>query len=96
MWLVIIPAFRGDIAVDLKAVFILLGMGASITVGQLLMTEGMKYVQVKIGSLLLLLDPILCYAAGVLIFSEPLTFFCLLGSALVVGSCAIVLASRKA
>ena len=96
MWLVIIPAFRGDTTVGLKAVFILLAMGASITVGQLLMTEGMKYVPVKIGSLLLLLDPVLCYIAGVVIFSEPLTFFCLLGSVLVVGSCATVLAGRKA
>ena len=91
MWLVIIPAFSGVINIGLKAVFILLAMGASITVGQLLMTEGMKYVQVKIGSLLLLLEPVLCYIAGVLIFSESLTFFCLLGSVLVIGSCAIVL-----
>ena len=96
MWLVIIPAFRGGTAVGLKAVFILFAMGASITVGQLLMTEGMKYVPVKIGSLLLLLDPVLCYIAGVVIFSEPLTFFCLLGSVLVIGSCATVLAGRKA
>lgn len=95
MWLVVIPAFKGDIVVGLGAVFILLGMGVSITIGQLLMTEGMKYVPVKIGSLLLLLDPVLCFIAGVVIFSEPLTFFCLLGSALVVGSCAIVLVSRK-
>ena len=96
MWLVIIPAFRSGTAVGLKAVFILLGMGASITVGQLLMTEGMKYVPVKIGSLLLLLEPVLCYTAGVLIFGEPLTLVCLLGSALVIGSCAIVLAGRNA
>ena len=96
VWLVIIPAFKGGIAVELKAVCILTGMGVAITVGQLLMTQGMKYVPVKIGSLLLLLEPVLCYIAGVLIFAEPLTFVCLLGSALVVGSCAIVLASRKA
>lgn len=96
MWLVIIPAFKGGTAVELKAVFILLGMGVSITIGQLLMTQGMKYVPVKISSLLLLLDPVLCYIAGVVIFSEPLTFFCLFGSVLVIGSCAIVLASRKA
>jgi len=96
MWLVIIPAFKGGIAVGLKAVFILLGMGVSITIGQLLMTQGFKYVPVKTGSLLLLLDPVLCYIAGAVIFSEPLTFSCLLGSVLVIGSCAIVLASRKA
>ncbi len=96
MWLVIIPAFKGGIAVELKAVFIIAGMGIAITIGQLLMTQGMKYVPVKIGSLLLLLDPVLCYIAGVVIFSEPLTLSCLLGVVLVVGSCAIVLAGRKA
>jgi drug/metabolite transporter (DMT)-like permease len=32
----------------------------------------------------------------VVIFGEALTFFCLLGSTLVVGSCAAVLAGRKA
>jgi drug/metabolite transporter (DMT)-like permease len=96
MWLVIMPAFKGDVVIELKAVFILLGMGVSITIGQLLMTQGMKYVPVKIGSLLLLLEPVLCYIAGVLIFGEPLTFVCLLGSVLVIGSCAIVLAGRKA
>jgi len=95
VWLVIIPAFKGGIAVELKAVFILAGMGVAITVGQLLMTEGMKYVPVKIGSLLLLLEPVLCYIAGVLIFSELLTSFRLLGSVLVIGSCAIVLVGRK-
>jgi drug/metabolite transporter (DMT)-like permease len=96
MWLVIIPAFKGGTAVELKAVFILLGMGVSITIGQLLMTQGMKYVPVKTGSLLLLLETVLCFLAGVVIFSEPLTFFCLFGSVLVIGSCAIVLAGRKA
>lgn len=96
MWLVIIPAFRGGTDVGLKAVFVLLGMGASITIGQLLMTEGMRYVPVKIGSLLLLLETVLCYIAGVVIFSEPLTSFRLIGSVLVIGSCATVLAGRKA
>jgi len=95
VWLVIMPAFKSGIAVELKAVYILLGMGVAITIGQLLMTQGMKYVPVKIGSLLLLLEPVLCYIAGVAIFSEPITFVCFLGSALVIGSCAIVLAGRK-
>ncbi len=96
IWLVIMPAFKGGIAVEPRAVYILLAMGVTVTIGQLLMTQGMKYVPVKIGSLLLLLEPVLCYTAGVVIFSEPLTFVCFLGSALVIGSCAIVLAGRKA
>ena len=96
MWLVIVPAFRTAGEVGLKGVFILLGIGATVTVGQLLMTEGFKYVPVKIGSLLLMLEPVLCYLAGVAMFGEPLTWSCLLGSVLVIGSCAVVLARKKA
>ncbi len=95
MWLLIGPALRSEAAVDLKGVFILLGMGGSITIGQLLMTEGFKYVPVKIGSLLMMLETVLCYIAGVVIFSEPLTWSSLLGSVLVIGSCAVVLMRRK-
>ncbi|MHC4912851.1 MAG: DMT family transporter, partial [Planctomycetota bacterium] len=76
MWLVVGPAFSSEGAIGLNGVFILLGMGTTITVGQLLMTEGFKYLQVKIGSLLLMLETVLCYAAGVVIFGEPLTWSC--------------------
>lgn len=95
MWLVIAPALSSEGAVDLKGVFILLGIGTSITVGQLLMTEGFKYVPVKTGSLLMMFETVLCYVAGVVIFSEPLTWSCLLGSVLVIGACASVLLRRK-
>jgi len=95
MWLVIGPAFSSEGAIGLKGVFILLGIGASVTIGQLLMTEGFKYVPVKTGSLLLMLETVLCYVAGVAIFSEPLTAPCLLGAVLVIGACAVVLVRRK-
>jgi drug/metabolite transporter (DMT)-like permease len=95
MWLVIVPAFRTAGEVGVKGIFILLGIGATVTVGQLLMTEGFKYVPVKIGSLLLMLEPVLCYLAGVAMFGEPLTWPCLLGSVLVISSCAVVLARKK-
>ncbi len=95
MWLVIGPALSSEGAVDFKGVFILLGLGTSITIGQLLMTEGFKYVPVKTGSLLMMLETVLCYIAGVVIFSEPLTWSCLLGSVLVIGACASVLLRRK-
>jgi drug/metabolite transporter (DMT)-like permease len=96
LWLVMVPACRTAGDVGLKGVFILLGIGATITAGQLLMTEGFRYVPVKIGSLLLMLEPVLCYLAGVAMFGEPLTWSCLLGSVLVIGSCAVVLARKKA
>lgn len=95
MWLVIVPAFRTGQDVGLKGVFILLGIGGTVTVGQLLMTEGFKYVPVKIGSLLLMLEPVLCFMAGVAMFAEPLTWSCLLGSVLVIGSCAAVLTRKE-
>jgi drug/metabolite transporter (DMT)-like permease len=95
MWLVVGPAFSSEGAIGLNGVFILLGMGTTITVGQLLMTEGFKYLQVKIGSLLLMLETVLCYAAGVVIFGEPLTWSCLSGAVLVIGACVVVLSRRR-
>jgi len=97
LWLMIVPAFASGNGqtIGLKGLFILLGMGACVTVGQLLMTEGFKYVPVKTGSLLTLLDPVLCCIAGVAIFGEKLTWPRALGSALVISSCAVVLTGRK-
>jgi len=95
MWLVIVPAFASAGGIGLKGVFILLGIGAGVTVGQLMMTEGFKYVPVRVGSLLLLLDPVLCYIAGTAIFNEPLTLPCFLGTVLVISACATVLVRRK-
>ncbi|HIJ51914.1 MAG TPA: DMT family transporter [Planctomycetes bacterium] len=95
MWLVLGPSFSSEGPVGLNGVFILLGIGATVTVGQLLMTEGFKYVPVKTGSLLLMIEPVLCYVAGVTIFSERLTLSSVCGSVLVVGACAVVLTHRR-
>lgn len=95
MWLVLGPSFSNEGSVGLNGVFILLGIGATVTVGQLLMTEGFKYVPVKTGSLLLMIEPVLCYIAGVAIFSERLTVYRALGSLLVIGACMVVMAGRK-
>ena len=95
MWLVLGPSFSSESSIGLNGVFILLGIGVSVTVGQLLMTEGFKYVPVKTGSLLLMIEPVLCYVAGVAIFGEPLTLSCVCGSVLVIGACTVVLTRRK-
>ena len=95
MWLVLGPSLRSEGPVGLNGIFILLGIGVTVTVGQLLMTEGFKYVPVKTGSLLLMLEPVLCYVAGVAIFREDLTLSSMFGSVLVIGSCVAVLAGRK-
>lgn len=95
MWLVIGPAMRCEETIDFRGVFILLGLGVSISIGQLLMTEGFKYVPVKTGSVLMMLETVLCCIAGVVIFGEIYTWSSLLGSVLVIGACAVVLLRRK-
>jgi len=95
MWLVFGPSLRSEGPVGLNGAFILLGIGVTVTIGQLLMTEGFRYVPVKTGSLLLMLEPVLCYIAGVAIFSERLTISRVFGSVLVIGACGVVLAGRK-
>jgi drug/metabolite transporter (DMT)-like permease len=95
MWLVLGPSLSSEGPVGLNGVFILLGIGVTVTIGQLLMTEGFKYVPVKTGSLLLMLEPVLCYIAGVAIFSENLTISRVFGSVLVIGACMVVMAGRK-
>ncbi len=96
IWMVVIPTVRGGIDWQIKPMLIVAGMASAITIGQLLMTEGFKYLPVKIGTLLLLLEPVLCYIAGLLLYAEPFTFTGLTGSLLIIASCATVLACRKA
>jgi len=95
MWLVLGPSLSSEGRVGLNGIFILLGIGVTVTIGQLLMTEGFKYVPVKTGSLLLMLEPVLCYIVGVAIFKEDLTLSSGFGSVLVIGACVVVLAGRK-
>jgi len=96
IWLVLIPAVRGGFDWQIKSMLIVTGMAAAITIGQLLMTEGFKSLPVKIGTLLLLLEPVLCYIAGLLMYAEPFTFTGFTGSLLIIASCATVLLYRKA
>jgi drug/metabolite transporter (DMT)-like permease len=96
LWLVIVPAIQGGIDFGFKSMIIVTGMAVAITIGQVIMTEGFKYVPVKIGSLLLLLEPVLCYIAGLVVFHEPVTLTSISGSLLIIGSCVMVLAGSNA
>ncbi len=95
MWLVLLPALKGGVAIGSTGMLLLLGIGVFATVGPLLMTEGYKYVPVKTGSLLCMLDPVAAYIAGVVIFGEPLVARSVVGAVLVVAACASVLVGRK-
>ncbi len=92
---VIVPACKSGLAVEPAGMLLLAGIGISATIGQLLMTEGYKYVPVRTGSLLGTLDPVLAYIAGVVLFDEPLAARSVIGAVFVVAACALVLVGRK-
>lgn len=71
-------------------IFILLMIGITATVGQLMMTQSFKHLPVKTGATLMMLEPAFCYIAGVAIFHELLTVNSMIGSVLIIGSCVAV------
>lgn len=91
LWLVVLPANIVPCTIGLSGGLLLVAIGAASTVGQLLLTEGYRYVQVATGSLLGMLVPILNYLMGVIIFGEAISWQSIIGSATVIGSCVFVL-----
>lgn len=89
-----VPALMSSWEISPSGWLIMSAIGISATIGQLLMTQGFRYVPVRIGSLLGMLDPVLAYAAGVVIFGEGLSVGAVFGAVLVTGACCMVLACR--
>ncbi len=71
-------------------ILILLLVGITATVGQLMMTQSYKYLPVKTGATLMMLEPAFCYIAGVTIFQEALTINSAVGTIFIIGSCIAV------
>ena len=94
-WLVLMPANAGSCQLGWKEAAVLLGIGIAATSGQLMMTAGYKYLPIRVGSVLGMLEPTLNYFVGVMLFAEQFSKDSLLGATLIVGSCVIVLAKRK-
>jgi drug/metabolite transporter (DMT)-like permease len=67
---------------------VLVLIGTTAAAGQLLMTQGYKYLTVRIGSTLAILEPTFCFIAGAAIFSEPVCCKSVLGTFLIISSCA--------
>ncbi|MBN1124297.1 MAG: DMT family transporter [Sedimentisphaerales bacterium] len=95
LWMMAIPALLQPFSFAPIQIGILLGIGVTATAGQLLMTQGFKYVPVRTGSLLAILDPVFAFTAGALLFGESLNIRALLGAGLILSACVIVLALRK-
>lgn len=95
MVLLAVPALVTAWDISWKGWLIMVGIGVGATAGQLLMTQGFRYVPVRIGSLIGMLDPVFAYAAGVLIFGERLVAVTVFGAVLVIGSCCVVLGCKE-
>ena len=91
LWIVVVPANIVPCSIVLSGGLLLVTIGATSTIGQLLSTEGYRYLQVATGSLLGMLVPVLNYFLGVVVFGETISWQSIIGSAIVLGSCVIVL-----
>lgn len=95
LWLMIIPANLVPRAIGYFGGILLLGIGIFATVGQLLMTEGYRYLSVTSGSLLSMLVPVLNFFAGVVVFHEHLSLWAIVGSILILTSCIAVTVDQE-
>jgi len=91
LWVVVVPANIIPCSIGWSGGLLLVAIGAASTVGQLLSTEGIRYVQVATGSLLGMLVPVLNYFLGVVAFDEVMSWRSVVGSATVLGACVVVL-----
>ena len=95
LWVVAVPANIVPCAIGFSGGFLLITIGIASTIGQLLSTEGYKYLSVATGSLLGMLVPVLNYIVGVLLFDETFSIRSAFGTSIVIGSCVVVLAAVK-
>ncbi|MFZ9012010.1 MAG: DMT family transporter [Anaerohalosphaeraceae bacterium] len=89
--LLIVPAKIGSVTIGWLEVLILLAIGVLATYGQLTMTQGFRYLPVKVASLLTMSQLIFNYTAGILIFDESLTARAFVGSTLIFAACFMAL-----
>lgn len=91
LWVVVVPANIVPCSIGISGGLLLVAIGVSSTIGQLLSTEGYRYVQVATGSLLGMLTPVLNYFLGAVAFDEVMSWRSVVGSATVLGACVVVL-----
>jgi drug/metabolite transporter (DMT)-like permease len=87
-WIAVVPSSAGAGPACFADGLVLVLIGITAAAGQLLMTQSYKYLPVRVGSTLAILEPLFCYVAGVAIFGEPISGKSVLGTLLIIGSCA--------
>ncbi len=90
-WIAVFPADTGTSQITFSDGLILALIGITATIGQLLMTQSYKYLPVRTGATLAMLEPVFCYIAGVALFGELLSTNSVIRTLLIIGSCVAVL-----
>ena len=85
--LMMIPANMGDKSINANGIILLLGIAVCAFVGQLMMTEGFRYLPVNTASILSMGELVLNYSIGVIIFSEATSMRSVGGAALILAAC---------
>lgn len=91
LWIVVVPANLVPCSIGFSGGLLLVAIGVTATIGQLLVTEAYRYVQIPTGSLLGMLVPVMNYFIGVIIFSEFVSWRSIIGSVTILGACVVVL-----
>ncbi|MFC1582990.1 DMT family transporter [Planctomycetota bacterium] len=94
-WMVLIPANLKEASVGVTEGILLLLVGLSAAVGQLLMTWAFKHMNVSTGSLLGFISTVINMLIGIMVFEEEMFLLGILGSVLVIGACAAVVLVDK-
>lgn len=95
LWLMIIPANLVPCSIGYIGGIVLLGVGVTSTIGQLLMIEGYRHTSVTGGSMLGNTLPVFNFVVGILFFREPMPVNCFVGSILVIISCLLVVVGKN-
>ena len=95
LWIVIVPANTVPGSLSWTGGLLLVAIGITSAIGQLLSTEGYRHLTVATGSLLGMLVPVLNYVMGVTLFDEKVSAHSIIGSAAVLAACVIVLLKNQ-
>jgi len=95
IWLMIIPANMTSAKIGFSGAILILCIGLTAAIGQLMMTQGYRYLNVATGSLLGMLTPAINYVIGLTIFNEATTPTSIIGAVIVLASCTVALSAKN-
>ncbi|OGS35637.1 MAG: hypothetical protein A2293_01430 [Elusimicrobia bacterium RIFOXYB2_FULL_49_7] len=90
-WLVIIPSNTAHGDLNLRACMILIGVGVTAAIGQLMMTEAYHFISVTTGSLITLVTPVGSLIIGTMVFGEMMGIRAVIGSLIIVVACSAMI-----